>query len=120
MFISDVLHFSKEDSEAEVSVSDGQYSVNCYAYPVNMITVKQHIDTILGFECTNITKSDIEKYEIQKLPSYYAYLLTAQVTDKERGIVRLGELYISMDSAIPKDIINGEYISFSVVRLDCE
>lgn len=120
MFITDILYFNKEDSEAEVNISDGRYTVNCYAYPVDMVSVNQRVNTIYGFECANISKSDETEYEIKKLPQHYAYLLTAQVMDNESGIVRIGELFINLDIPIPKDIINGDYVAFSVLRLDCD
>lgn len=120
MFISDILYFNKEDSEAEVSVSDGRYTVNCYAYPVKIVSVNQRVKTVYGFGCTNITKSKERKYAVKKLSQYFAYLLTAQVVDTERGIVRIGELFIYLDDFIPGDIINGDYVTFSVSRLDCD
>ena len=118
MFISDILYFSKEDSEAEVRISDGRYTVSCYAYPIDMVYVNQYVNTIYGFECADITKSDELKYAIKKLPQHYAYLLTAQVVNTESKIVRIGELFICLDIAMPRDMINGDYVSFSVLRLD--
>lgn len=120
MYITDILYFSKEDSEAEVSISDGRYTVNCYAYPCDMVLVNQRVNTIYGFECANITRLNETKYAIKKLSQHYAYQLVAQVMDNESGIVRIGDLFINLDNPIPKDIMNGEYIAFSVVRLDCD
>lgn len=120
MYITDIVYFSKEDSEAEVSVSDGCYTVNCYAYPCDIVLVNQHVNTIYGFECTNITRLNETKYAIKKLSQHYAYQLVAKVMDNESGIVRIGDLFINLDNSIPKDIMNGEYIAFSVVRLDCD
>ena len=119
MFVAEILYFNKEDSEAEVSISDGLYTINCYAHPVNKVWINQHINTIYGFECVDIIKSYETNYAIQKLPKHYAYQLTAQVVDKESGIVRIGEIFIKLDNYIPNDIINGDYVSFSVLRLDC-
>lgn len=120
MYITDILYFSKEDSEAEVSISDGRYTVNCYAYPCDMVLVNQRVNTIYGFESANITRLNETKYAIKKLSQHYAYQLVAQVVDNESGIVRIGDLFINLDNPIPKDIMNGEYIAFSVVRLDCD
>ena len=120
MFITDILYFNKEDSEAEVSVSDGRYTVNCYAYPCDRVFIKQRINTIYGFECKNIIRLNEAKYVIRKLSQHYAYQLVAQVVDNENGVVRIGDLFINLDNSIPKDIVNGEYITFSVLRLDCD
>ena len=119
MFINKVLYYNEEDSDAEVSVSDGLYTINCYAYPVNNVFVNQQINSIYGFKCVNITKADKRNYAITKLDQHYAYQITAQVVDNVSGIVRIGEIFVHIDNYIPKDIINGDYISFSVLRLDC-
>ena len=120
MYIADIIYFNKEDSEAEVSVSDGRNTVNCYAYPCDTVSVKQHVNTIYGFGCTNIIRVNKSKYDIKKLPQHFAYQLVAQVVDTESRIVRIDDLFIHLDGYIPKDIMNGEYIAFSVIRLDCD
>lgn len=118
MYINAILHFNKEDSEAEVCVSDGMYDIHCYAHPTDVILIGQYIDKIYGFLCTNIKKLDIPNFQIVKLPEYYSYRISAQLMNKEEGIVRVGEIYINLDEPIPKDIVNGDYIVFSVQRLD--
>lgn len=118
MLITEVINFNEEDSEAEVRVSDGDYSVECYAHPANMSVLKKKSDVIDGFCCESIVKADRKKYEVKKLSQYYAYHLTAQVVDKEKRIVCIGKLIINLDADIPKDIVNGDYINFSVLRLD--
>ena len=52
------------------------------------------------------------------MPQYFSYFLTAQVIESEKKVVRIGNIIINIDSPIPKDIINGEYIDFFVSRLD--
>ena len=118
MYIEDIIYYSKEDSEAEVRISDGCYTVNCYAYPCDKVSVKQRVNTIYGFMCENITRVNEQKYVIKKLAQHYAYQLVAQLVDNENGIARIGDLYITLDNHIPKDIKNGEYIAFYVIRLD--
>ena len=120
MHITNILYFDRHDSEAEVSVSDGLYTVNCYAYPVNSVSVNQCVNGIYGFECTNIEKTDKEIYMIKKLSQYYAYMITAQVIAKDKGTVQVGKLCINLDAPIPNDILIGDYITFSVLRLDCD
>lgn len=119
MVIVDIVYFSKEDSEAEVIVSDGNYAVKCYAYPVNSVAVNQQIRAIYGFGCSNIVKCDEAKETIQKMPEYYAYRLVAEVADQKEGMAHIGGLSIHLDSYIPNDIQKGDYVSFSVMRLDC-
>ena len=42
------------------------------------------------------------------------------VLSKKNGIVQIGGLFIYLDEYIPNDILNGDYISFSVIRFDCD
>ena len=120
MYIADILYFRKEDSEAEVSISDGCYTVTCYAYPCHAVQIGQTVSTLYGFGCTDIIRSDEAGYAVKKLPAYYAYRFVAKVVDNENRIVRIGDLFICLDHWIPKDIMNGEYIDFTVARLDCD
>lgn len=120
MYVTNIIYFSKKDSEAEVSISDGHYTVNCYAYPCGIVLVNQPVSAIYGFECSNIIRVNETIYAIKKLSQHYAYQFVARVVDNESGIVRIGDLFINLDNTIPKDIMNAEYISFSVLRLDCE
>lgn len=118
MFISDIEYLNNDNDEAEVSISDGQYTVVCYAFPFSNLPADPHISYIDAFMCTCIEKSDTRQYSVQKLPQHFAYRLTALVLDKERQIVSIGKIVIHLDFPIPKDIDNGEYVVFSVSRLD--
>lgn len=118
MVITEIVNFNKEDSEAEVRVSDGDYSVECYVYPAEMSVFEKQSNVIDGMCCKNIVKANRKRYEIKKLSQYYAYHLTAKVVDKEKRVVCIGKLIINLDADIPKDIVNGDYINFSVLCLD--
>ncbi len=119
MFVSDIICFNKEDSEAELRVSDGTYFLNCYAHPIDSVEINQNVNAVYGFGCTNIVKAEEPKELIKKMPQYFSYMLTARVEDKEKSIVSIGNLIINLDEPIPNDIVKGEYVSFYVLRLDC-
>ncbi len=118
MYVEKIIHYDKQDNEADLLVSDGEYSVICYAYPIKSVHRAQKVTDIYGFNCTHIFKVAKKEYNIKKLSSYYDYTLIAQVVSRVERIVRIGKIRIHLDSEIPKDIFNGEYISFSVMRLD--
>ena len=118
MHISKIISFNREDSEAELCISDGDYSVICYAYPIKTIAVNQKISVIDGFLCTELVKSFKPNYGINKLSQYYAYILTAKVISKKSSIVQVGNLKTHLDTEIPNDILEGDYVSFRVQRLD--
>ena len=118
MYISKIISFNREDSEADLCITDGDYSVICYAHPAKTIAVNQKVSGIYGFLCTEIVKSCKQNCGINKLSPYYAYLLTAKVISKKSSIVQVGNLKIHLDTEIPNDILEGDYVSFRVQRLD--
>ena len=119
MFVSDILYANKDDSEAEVSVSDGIYTLNCYFYPCKSAAIYQDIEYIFGNNCSDIFRVQKKEYAVQKLSDGFAYQLTAKVIDNALRTVCIGEMMIELDSPIPKDIVNEEFITFYVSRLDC-
>ena len=65
MVITEIVNFNKEDSEAEVRVSDGDYSVECYVYPAemsvfekqsNVIDLKKNIKLTISLIATKLHK----------------------------------------------------------------
>lgn len=118
MYISKIVNYNRGDSEAELCISDGNYSVICYAYPIENIALNQEVDGIYGFLCTDITKSFERRFYVDKLSQYYAYLLTAEVVSAKNCTVKVGELKIYLDTTFSNDILEGDYISFRVQRLD--
>ena len=118
MYISELLHYCKEDHEADVCVSDGHYSVVCYVYSLEDIFVGQRVSSIIAFGCDNILRCDKTAFVVEQLPQQYKIAFTAQVVSRDKAIVRIGEIVIDLDSNIPGDIRNGEYISCNAIRLD--
>lgn len=118
MYIKEIIQINKKDCEADICVSDGQYSVICYAYPIDRVTMNKKVDIIYGFGCSDVVKSSSNIYCVKKLAKHYAYELTTKVVSKNSSIVQIGDLQIYLDTFIPNDISTGDYISFSVLRLD--
>lgn len=118
MRIKNILYFSKEDQEAEVIISDGDYDLICYACPIDTLERSAGIRELFAFSCMDIVRADERRCSVKKLPQHYAYAMTAKVHSKQKGIVCLGKLRIRLDGDIPNDISDGEYISFRVQRLD--
>lgn len=118
MYIKEIIQFCKENREADMCISDGVYSVMCYAYPIDEIAVNKKVNTLYGFMCSEIIKSSSNICCVKKLAKYYAYSITAKVVSIDCSIVQIGDLQINLDTYIPNDIMEGDYVSFSVARLD--
>ena len=111
MYIKEIVCADKEDSEADVIISDGVYTIKCYMYPVTNV--------IYAIECTDIMRVQSIKYEIKKLQGYYAYMIIAKVINRKEKLICVGKIIIKLDAEISKDINDGDYIKASVVRFDC-
>ena len=120
MYIQDVLRFDKSGKEAELIVSDGAYEVLCYACPIDAVKAGMTISGLSGFSCTNVVRAIEQHYAVSKLPPYFAYSITGKLISKQKGIVQVGNLKISLDAYIPNDLSDGEYVSFDVLRLDLD
>lgn len=118
MYISEIIEFSKDDCEADVCVSDGTFTIMCYAYPVDSVCLGQEITAIFSYGCKDVVREDERTFRIKKLPQYYAYSVTAQVLSHQEGSARIGKIFIQLDTALLADISDGDFVSFSVVRFD--
>ncbi len=120
MYISEIAAFSQEDREADVCVCDGTFTVMCYAYPVDSVCLGQEIPAVFSYGCRDVVRDDEHTFCIKKLPPYYAYSITAQVLSRQERSVQIGKLSIWLDTPMPVDISDGDFVSFSVVRLDTQ
>lgn len=119
MFIDKIISFSKEDKEGEFCVSDGRFSLICYSYPITEVYIKQKVKSIVAYGCSEVILSSEENCLVEKADDYFAYHLVAMLTSRIEQLVQVGELKIQIDSYIPGDIHEGDYVSFYVQRLDC-
>ena len=118
MYISKIIEFSKDGCEADVYVSDGTFTIMCYAYPVDSVCLGQDVTAVFSYGCKDVVREDKRTFRIQKLPQYYAYSVTAQVLSHQDSSVWIGKICIQLDTAMPADISDGDFVSFSVVRFD--
>ena len=50
--------------------------------------------------------------------SQLSYQITARVIDRRESLVKLNDILITLDCGIPRDIENGDLISFDIHRLE--
>lgn len=118
MHIQTVLHFDKEGREAEAIVSDGEYELLCYAFPIAAVEIGMPVSGLSGFSCSDVVRVENPHCAVTKLPPYFAYHMTGILFSKQKRTVRVGGLEISMDAHIPNDLSDSEYVSFDVQRVD--
>lgn len=118
MYIKKILQISKDDNEADIIVSDGVFDILCYVNPLVAIATNSRIISIYGFMCTDVYRTDKQVDSVEKLPEYYAYRIIGKIFSKAEHIIQIGEIMIHIDSEIPNDMEDGEYVSVKVLRFD--
>ena len=59
------------------------------------------------------------EYLVEKTgDGFYAYKLIGKLFDLKKRLVSVGEIIISLENNIPKDIDVNEFIEFEVMRID--
>lgn len=115
MYVSDVRNYS-EIGDCDVIVLDGKYTVCCYCYD-RKISVGEKINVLCGDVSSDIIKSEKREFSAEKISEPYAYSFSAQVADRDRSIVRVGNLFIRLLASLSLDFDNGDFIIFSSSQL---
>lgn len=119
VIVEKINWIDKEEREADVTITDGIYSVLCFSHPCNQNEKDIFNNLIYCFDAYDIVKSFECNPAIIKKSGFYEYMLSGELKSKEDKIVKIGELQIDIsDGDIPKDINEGDYIEFQVMRLD--
>ena len=110
-----ITKLQEEDYEAEILVKSEDYNLLCYCTS-NLNSIKDI--RLHAFLSQNIVKSETNNEKIVKLDNYYAYKLCCKVINRAEQLVALGEIKIYLDSSLPGDIKNDDFVEFEVMRLD--
>ncbi|EGK2526149.1 hypothetical protein IOQ60_001957, partial [Listeria monocytogenes] len=104
----------ESQQEADVTISDGAYSVVCFSCPFSLKEDDIFMDVLYCLDVENIQKSNEPQQLVIKKDDFYEYFLRGKLEDKENKIVRIGELCINISEAyIPGDIREGDMIEFT-------
>ena len=117
MFIKEIKDYYKAGAEADIIVSDDELEILCYAQP---FSGKYNVDFVLcPLDYSDIMTASKNEYLVEKLNTgFYDYFLRGKLLDVEKGLVQVGGITLQGLRYMPKDIRQGEYIEFSVARID--
>lgn len=117
--VSKITWISVNALEAEVTITDGIFEVQCFSQPCNMI-INQKVDNLIYcYNNSNVEKVDSNEFKVEKLYQPFAYKMIGKVIDKKELIVRIGDVKIQLEEgSIPRDIEENDYISFYCQRID--
>jgi hypothetical protein len=106
----------KEEREADVTISDGTFSVVCYSCPFKLQEGEIFENRLYCLDVENILKTS-EPEVIINGSDFYEYSVRGKLGDNR--VVSIGELQVDVsDADIPGDICSGDMIEFSINRLD--
>ena len=117
--IKEIINYDIEAQEADVLISDGQFEILCYAQPYLPETFKAPDHALSAFMTENVLRVSENEYRIKRLQNgYYSYRLQGKLIDLQKRLVMIGAIVIKIENVIPKDIREGDFIEFTVMRLD--
>ncbi len=112
-----VLEYNAESDEAVLQICEGEITLTAFSCPFVDVPMGKSIMLHTLF-AKNIYRTAIRRAPEKEDDHYFGHHIVAEVTSQKEGIVKLGSIYIQLDCPIPGDIQNGEYVEFSVDRLD--
>ncbi|MCQ9210209.1 hypothetical protein [Granulicatella seriolae] len=118
MIIVKKINWIDEDSgEADILLSDGMYSVECFCSDCNLSEGDVFLDILYGFNIKNIIKSFNGKYAIDKKDD--SFHIQGELVDMKNEVLQIGEFKIDLsDGDIPKDIKQNDYVEVDISRID--
>lgn len=120
MFVKKIVAYDSFSQEADIIVSDNIYDVLCYCHPVNDDILGAEVKEIVTLFATEIVRSEQNEYFIHKDAQPYSYYVCGQVIDSIKPRISIGQIVITLDHPLPKDIKKGEYVELKVDRFDCD
>ncbi|UWX59149.1 hypothetical protein N0B40_12025 [Chryseobacterium oranimense] len=118
IIIKKIEWLSKEAEEAEVYLSDGSYNIIAFSHPFNQKVGEAISLPLYTLNVKDIYRSDKKESLIQKIGETFEYKLIGNVINKEKSHIKIGDFIIELDSILPNDISENEFVSFVCDRLD--
>lgn len=119
MYIRSIASYEKDDNEADIYVTDGDFQVLCYVSDMKTLKSNEAVSLVCAYGCSNVQLSDVKHFELHKLHDHYAYSFVGRILSKSNRLICIGKINIELDTEIPNDCSIGDYVEFSVIRLDC-
>ncbi|MEG0153664.1 MAG: hypothetical protein RR744_10930 [Cellulosilyticaceae bacterium] len=118
IIIKNVERSDESQEEADVTISDGTYSVMCFSSSFMLKTNDEFKDKIYCFDVEDLCIATKSEPIVEKKDDFYEVFIRGKL-EEENSVVYVGELVIDISEAhIPKDICGGDMIEFSSSRLD--
>ena len=118
MYIKEIHWIDKQIKEAEVTISDGIYTIVCFSCPCEYKIGETLNDNINVLDIDNIVLSKSNDYQVIAMNKPFDYKVKGMLS-RDRDTLIVGGLTINVDSEeIPKDISGESFIEARVYRFD--
>ena len=104
--------------EAIVTISDGEFEITAFAHLFGGNIDDELIEPLFCLSCNEIKRADKAEFKVIKPSTGFEQYFYGEVIDIKSNIVKVGKIKIELDNDLPKDINNGDFISFSCGRVD--
>jgi len=102
--------------EAELSISDGDYVVLCFAHPWNESELQADtVFELLDAVALAATLNEVDL--IEREGSTFRHRLVGTVTNKRKNMLKVGAFHFRLDSPFPGDIKDDQRVEITCARI---
>lgn len=101
--------------EAELTVSDGEHVVLCFAHPWNESELQT--DTVFELLDAVALATSNETDLIEREGTTFRHRLVGTVANKRQSIIRVGAMQFRLDSPLPGDIADNQRVAVTCDRV---
>lgn len=93
--------------------------LTCFSQPFNYDVNDVLDQPLYCYDAKNVRKSFEEGFTLENQNDIFAYFFRGELTDSTKKLVKVAGFMLSLeDNAIPKDLVDGDIIEFTVQRVD--
>ena len=119
VIINKINWLSKEAKEAEVYLSDGKFDIICFCHPFSKNIGYEISLPLYTINTDRVYKLyENKKYAVEKIGNGFEYHLAGQVKDCLKNQIQVGKFLFEIDTPLPRDIEEEDYVSFTCDRID--
>ncbi|MEM7086258.1 MAG: hypothetical protein AAF489_08760 [Bacteroidota bacterium] len=117
--ITNINWISNSADEAEILITDGNFSIFCFSQPFNgsyNSDIPQPLNVLNANEIYKI--EGMQSFSVQREGNTFGYKLKGKVIENMKNHVKIGKFILELDVSLPSDVEIGDYISFGCDRID--
>lgn len=116
--IKKINWLSEEIKEAEVYISDGKYSIVVFSHPFNRKAGEIISELLYTLNADNIKISTVKEFCMFRVSNTFSYNVVGIIHNMDENHIKVGSFTIELDTNLPNDLKQGDFISFTCDRID--